>query len=99
MLFMTGTTGKCFNYSDCSEPEEPKLPMWWFAKKQEDSSLLFNELRLLKKGAYANKFEERRLLPIIMGFINPEQVKEVMVGRRRYTGSAHTHRLDLLEYG
>ncbi len=49
--------------------------MWWFAKKQENSSLLFNELRLLKKGAYASKFEERRLLPIIMGFINPEQVK------------------------
>lgn len=78
MLFMAGTTGKCFNYSDCTEAEEPKLPMWWFAKKQEDSSLLFNELRLLKKGAYANKFEERRLLPIIMGFINPDQIKETV---------------------
>ena len=26
MLFMAGTTGKCFNYSDCTEPEEPKPP-------------------------------------------------------------------------
>ena len=78
MLFMAGTTGKCFNYSDCTEPEEPKLPMWWFAKKQGHSSLLFNELRLLKKGAYASKFEERRLLPIIMGFIDSEQVKETI---------------------
>ena len=76
MLFMAGTTGKCFNYSDCTEPEEPKLPMWWFAKKQENSSLLFNELRLLEKGKYTEKFEERRLLPIIMGFINPDQVSE-----------------------
>ena len=74
ILFMAGTTGKCFNYSDCTEPEEPKLPMWWFAKKQENSSLLFNELRLLEKGKYANKFEERRLLPIIMGFIKPDQL-------------------------
>lgn len=76
MLFMAGTTGKCFNYSDSNEPEYPKLPMWWFAKKQEDSSLLFNELRLLEKGSYANSFDERRLLPVVMGFINPDQLND-----------------------
>ncbi len=74
MLFMAGTTGKSFNYSDCTEPEEPKLPMWWFAKKQNDNSLLFNELRLLENGGYSAKFEERRLLPIVMALMNPDQV-------------------------
>ena len=74
MLFMAGTTGKCFNYSDCTESEEPKLPMWWFAKKRNDSSLLFNELRLLNNGGYDKTYEEQRLLPIIMSYINIDQL-------------------------
>lgn len=78
MLFMSGTTGKCFNYSDAKEAESPKLPMWWFANKLNDPSLLFNEKRILQEGAYAptSKFEERRLLPVIMGLMNKAQIEE-----------------------
>lgn len=72
ILNMAGTTGKCFNYSDCDEDEQPKLPMWWFASRLNDATLLYNEMRLLDEGLYDDDFEESRFLPLMFAFMNPD---------------------------
>lgn len=64
MLFMAGTTGMCFDYSDCSTSELAKYGMWWFAAKQNNPSLLVNELRLFNEDLYP-KAEEVRMMPMV----------------------------------
>jgi len=69
MLYMTGLNSKFFNYSDCAPASTAALATWWFADKYKNSSLLYNELRMLKNGEYTN-CAENRLLPMIMAFAN-----------------------------
>ncbi|MCI2145526.1 MAG: heparinase II/III-family protein [Bacteroidales bacterium] len=64
ILFMAGTTGKCFPYSDCSVGEYAKYAMWWFAAQENDPSMLVNEMRLYNDDKYTDA-EEVRLLPMI----------------------------------
>ena len=63
ILYMTGTTGECFNYSDCKSYEFPHYAMWWFANEYSRPELLANELRMIDK--YTSKSDELRLLPMI----------------------------------
>lgn len=63
ILYMSGTTGECFNYSDCKSYEFPHYAMWWFANEYVRPELLANELRLIDK--YTSKSDELRLLPMI----------------------------------
>lgn len=72
MLFMSGPNGKDFPYADGGVgSERPKLAMWWFAAKQNDPSLLLNEMRLYEAGLYPSA-TEARLLPMI-----PCMIKDV----------------------
>lgn len=60
MLFMAGSSGKPFPYVDGgSSHESPKTGMWWFAARQNDPSLLFNEWRLVRDGNYLISDETR----------------------------------------
>ena len=63
ILYMAGTMGECFNYSDCKSYEFPHYAMWWFANEYSRPELLANELRLIDK--YTSKSDELRLLPMI----------------------------------
>ena len=63
ILYMTGTSGECFNYSDCKSYEFPHYAMWWFANEYSRPELLVNELKLIDK--YTSKSDELRLLPMI----------------------------------
>ena len=63
ILYMAGTTGECFNYSDCKSYEFPHYAMWWFANEYSRPELLANEFRLIDK--YTTKSDELRLLPMI----------------------------------
>ena len=63
ILYMTGTTGECFNYSDCKSYEFPHYAMWWFANEYSRPELLANELKMIDK--YTSKSDELRLLPMI----------------------------------
>lgn len=73
VLFMSGTNGKSFNFADCKEIDQPKLPMWWFANRLGDANLLINEKRMLENGTYAEGFSEYRMLPQYLSMINPDQ--------------------------
>ena len=71
MLFMSGTNGLCFNYSDSYTKETVNPSMFWFAKKDDNPSLLLNEISLIKNGgAYTRTFEEDRILPSVMAYAN-----------------------------
>ena len=66
MLFMGTPCGGNFSFADGgSSGETMQIPMWWFAVKTGNSSLLANEIRLLNKG----KYSANRLLPVIPGII------------------------------
>lgn len=66
MLYMSGASGLRFNYSDCSNNTGPKPAMFWFAKKMENPSILYEEVKLIKEGKYVEAFEEERLLPLAL---------------------------------
>lgn len=68
MLYMNSPSGQWFNYSDCGRVVQPLPAMFWFAEKNNDPSLLFEELKLLNKGNYFRRFEEERLLPVALIF-------------------------------
>ncbi len=68
MLHMEGVGGKIYNYGDNHEEATMRLPMWYFAEKQNDLSLLWNEMKRLKNGDYAAEKAEYRLLPMVMAF-------------------------------
>ena len=63
ILYMTGTAGECFNYSDCKSYEFPHYPMWWFANEFSRPELLANELKMIDR--YTSQSDELRLLPMI----------------------------------
>ena len=63
MLMMNGPSGKAFSYSDCSPvTNEPQLAMWYLASRLSNTSLLYNELKLLDDYADCS---DVRLLPMV----------------------------------
>lgn len=73
MLHMVGPSRLPYNFSDCDEEEQGMLPMWWFANKLDDPSLLFHEIRLVNREEWS--FGEGRLLPLIFGFMDMDQLR------------------------
>ena len=65
MQFMTGTTGKCFNFSDSRESVFALPAMYWFADKLQDPTLLWNEKDMLSRAELSFSDEESRFLPLI----------------------------------
>ena len=75
-LWMVGTSGKVFNYGDAKEEWEPKLPNWFFARKEGKVDLLYNEKQLYDKDAYKARFSEFRLLPTIFALMDASQATQ-----------------------
>ncbi len=66
VLYSCGTTHRMFNFYDNAAAETPHSGMWYFAARQDNPSLLYNELRLLRSGAY-RRFPDR-FLPMLTLF-------------------------------
>lgn len=64
MLYMAGTTGLAFNFSDARETKQSFPAQFWFAYHQDDASLLWNELEFLKDSCSRFTAEEERFLPL-----------------------------------
>lgn len=69
MLHMIGRNGS-FNYSDNGSAAYTELPMWYFADKLGDVSLLHYELRMLDIQPHRSSCAEKRLLPMVMPFVS-----------------------------
>lgn len=78
MQFMTGTTGKCFNFSDSRESVFALPAMYWFADKLQDPSLLWNEKDILSRAELSFSDEENRFLPLIPIYGSQYKMKELM---------------------
>ena len=77
MLLMEGVRGG-FNHSDCNRGSRPAPAMWYFAEKMQRPDLIFNEIASIEKGLYTNKdFEEDRLLPLFMSFLENVDLEDV----------------------
>lgn len=78
--FMTAPSGECFNYSDSSSKAYGNIMMYWFAKKNEDLSLLWLEKKYLKDSNLEfGEYLEERFLPCLLIFasrINLDKVVE-----------------------
>lgn len=84
--FMYGATKKLFNFADCPEKEISSSALWYFAWKQKDPSLLFNEVRMLRDGKYSC-----RVQPLLMGFVAKVDTKGISVpGRHFFKGRGIT---------
>ena len=68
MLHMEGPGNKIYNYGDNHEEPSIRIPMWYFAEKTNNPSLLWNEMKRLRNGDYAAEKAEYRLLPMVMAF-------------------------------
>ena len=66
ILFSSGPTHQVFNYYDNGAWEGPHSAMWYFGAKEGDASLLYNEIRLLREGAY--KRYPDRFLPLLIRY-------------------------------
>lgn len=67
--------GNIFNYSDNVDELKPAYPLWYFAWKSGNWSLLDSELPLLETGKYSES-SEFRLLPLLMMYAlkMPEEI-------------------------
>lgn len=63
-----GAAGDPFNYSDCVSRETVFSPLWYFAWKQHDPSLLNREMELLREGRYRCD-ESDRSIPLLMRYV------------------------------
>ena len=61
-IFSIGTTGKHFNFADNMEAGTVSYPLWYFAAKNQDPSMMFAEREALKSPAYS-KGAHRGLTP------------------------------------
>ncbi|SBW07440.1 heparinase II/III family protein [uncultured Dysgonomonas sp.] len=91
MLYMSGTDGLCFNYADSYNNETPRPSMFWFARKSNNTSLLYKEKQMLAKGAYLKSFAEDRLLPMTLIYANMESFEHILPpGNKIWVGSGAT---------
>lgn len=76
MLHVTGIGKLDFNYYDNPSREAPAIPMWYFAAKTNDTSLLHNELVMLRDGHYAG-YDACRLLPMVMAWASKMDLDKI----------------------
>jgi hypothetical protein len=65
MVNMTGPSGNAFNYSDAGTGSDLQTPMFWFANKIKDPSILWVERARLMNGD-PKRFVRNRLLPSVL---------------------------------
>ena len=61
--FMGTPLGNSFNFGDSPLRFKGCIPLFWFAFKNNDSSLVYNEMKLLEQKDY--NFEDNKFLPLI----------------------------------
>lgn len=79
---MTGNTGLCFNWADCLLTGTIKPSMFWFAKRNNDPSLLWMERKYLMESDYS-RFTGDRLLPNIMIWGSGIQLSKVVAPKEK----------------
>lgn len=67
MNFMTGSSGKPFNYGDAREIPQAQPVLFWFAHQLKDPSVLWNEKNFLEKHGPDFTDEEKRFVPFDNG--------------------------------
>lgn len=67
MNFMTGSSGKPFNYGDAREIPQAQPVLFWFAHQLKDPSVLWNEKNFLEKHGPNFTDEEKRFVPFDNG--------------------------------
>ena len=65
LTHMLGTSSVCYNWGDCSLGGSLKPAMFWFAKKNNNPSLLYMENKFLQEGNFS-QYTWNRMLPAIM---------------------------------
>ena len=75
ILYSCGTTHRMFNFYDNGALETPHQAMWYFAAKEQDPSLLYNELKLLRKGEYER--DPGRFLPLMVWYASQVDFSQV----------------------
>lgn len=67
-LFLEGTAGSQFSYSDADNSLRPCYGMWYFAQDFKAPSVLFNELALIRKNSYNPSGDNGRFFPIVLAY-------------------------------
>lgn len=62
---MVGLSGESYNYSDCDDKRGLAPATFWFAQKQGDSSLLWNEKKYMTS-EHRDNYLQNRILPAVM---------------------------------
>ena len=70
MLYAVGPSGYYFNYYDGGRAVAPSSALFWFAEKEQDPALIYQEIPLIRKGGYTKKInsDEHRFLPNALVF-------------------------------
>ena len=85
-MYCTGTSGKAFNFSDCSENVGPRVAQWYFAAKNNDPSLLYLEKPYLEEHKYTDS--QHLFFPLAMVWRSGiRDIPEPPAGC--YTGQGH----------
>lgn len=79
--FMRTPTGRVFNFSDCGDNfYSCNLPMFWFASRQNDPSLLWIDLPLLK----AKNYKDKGFLPNLIIDASKLNLKDIHAPEKQY---------------
>lgn len=76
LLHMTGNNNKCFNFSDTKVTPVINPAVFWFATKNKDLSLLWNEQKTIKQLGY-KECVKYRMSPLIMIWGNTIDMKHI----------------------
>ena len=65
MMFASGSSGDYFNYYDCRANQSAKTTLFWFAKANNNPSIVYKEFELIRDGVYTQPitYRENRVLP------------------------------------
>jgi hypothetical protein len=79
MNFAVGSSGYFFNYADGGQNGSGSTSLFWFAKKLNNPSLIFQELALIRQGRYTEKLNtsEGRYLPNVLVFAKDMDLQKV----------------------
>lgn len=93
MLFAGGPSGDYFNYYDCGRRQTARSSMFWFARKLNDPSLIFQEVEMINSGRYTKAVSSdiERVLPNALVFGKELTLSEVKPpSRKMFTGHGIT---------
>lgn len=82
MQFISAPSGDCFNFSDSPLVDKVNIPMWWFAKRNNDVSLLYVENMRLDDNIV--NVAEARFLPLLPIFASRLDAKDIAMPTENY---------------